>query len=173
MWSLKTVNYSLWVDEWVVSSHLLVPAASRLRPWSLNQGDTKHLPHTRYYLGLLQMLNQERIVWSTSSRAVPAVEMRTLSLLCSLCCSLVHVISGPPAAPVLFALSSPAVELWPVCFNQHSVCQRAYLRRWESLCVLLRCREDKAKWGAGERGHNCMPLIHILSPFFSFKFLSP
>lgn len=38
----------------------------------------------------------------------------------------------------------------PVCFNQHYVCQRAYLRRWESLCAFLQCREDKPRGGAGE-----------------------
>lgn len=67
-----------------------------------------------------------------------------------------------PVCPVL--LSSRAH--WPVCFNQHYICQRAYLRRWVSLCVLLRYREDKAKWGAGELGHKCMPLIHTFSPIF-------
>ena len=34
-----------------------------------------------------------------------------LSLFCSLSCSLVHAISGPPTAPVLFALSSLAAGL--------------------------------------------------------------
>lgn len=81
-----------------------------------------------------------------------------------------HLQASCCTSPVCPVLPSSRAH-WPVCFNQHYICQRAYLRRWESLCVLLWCREDKAEWGAGELEHECMTLIYTFTPIF--KILDP
>ena len=74
--------------------------------WNLNPGDTKK--NTRYYIHILTMENQLRTFPSEPIKPCHAGEMR--QLLCPLR-SHVHAISRPPAAPVLFALSSSAVGL--------------------------------------------------------------
>lgn len=76
-----------------------------------------------------------------------------------LCRSVVHAIPGASCWTLPVCPCPPSREArWPVCFNQHSVCQRAYLRRWESLCVLLHAERMRPSEGAAEWEHDRTPL---------------
>lgn len=97
---------------------------------------------------LCQWKNQKRTVESILAERYHAVQIKHLSLLCSLHCSLVHAISGPPAAPVLFALSSPAAGL-PSLFVLISTMFAKELTSGDGSPCVFSCNADRTRPSGG------------------------
>lgn len=112
------------------------------------------------------MENQLRTIPSEPIKPCHAVEMRQLSMFCPLC-NHVHAIPRPPAAPVLFALSSSAVGLTGL-FVLISTIFAKELTSEDGCPYVFSCDTERTRpsGGAGELGHKCMPLIHTFSPIF-------
>lgn len=108
-----------------------------------------------------------------ASVPTPLTGSFVFALLRSLHSGLVHAISEPPAAPVLFALSSPAVGLAGLFVLISTMFAKELTSGDGSPCVFS-CDAEKTSTSGGlvSEGTTVCLLIHIVSQLFS-RFGSP